>query len=558
MQDIQLEELYKDSDFRKNVIHWYPVKENSSVLQIGYDSIKIVDELYSKFKKVTICVKSEEEKKEILDKYNNSEIIVIDSLDKITEREEYDYVTLIGTLEIYKDIVEEKAYKRLAKILNIAKKACKKDGKILLAVDNKYGMKFWTTMYAQKNILCNQTFAISKKMINELLEKIGLTNYKYYYMLPDYKITNVIFTDNYLPNIESISRNFTYGEEDFATFNQTEAYGEILKEDIELFKLYANSYFIEIAKEELEENNIKFVSYTNIREKEFNIQTTIFENRVEKTYLTKKSKRHIENMKKNIDIMNENGIKTLDSYEKEKVISKFVNNAKTYDKILLEYLEKEENETFFEKIQEYKQFLINKLCKVNYNEIKENNIFTKYEVTLEEDIANKFNFVKNGLWDMIFQNIFYIENEMYFYDQEWYDENVPVEYIIYRTIAYFANAHEYIKTSELYSKLGLTEYIKIFEELDTKIQLKIRNEKMWELHNSTKTGQTLLDSYKNLQNEYEEYSKKVKVTKSKEILIENEKLKNENEDLKQMNQKILNSTSWKVTKPIRWLGRNIK
>lgn len=558
MQDIQLEELYKDSDFRKNVIHWYPVKENSSVLQIGYDSIKIVDELYSKFKKVTICVKSEEEKKEILDKYNNSEIIVIDSLDKITEREEYDYVTMIGTLEIYKDIVEEKAYKRLAKILNIAKKACKKDGKILLAVDNKYGMKFWTTMYAQKNILCNQTFAISKKMINELLEKIGLTNYKYYYMLPDYKITNVIFTDNYLPNIESISRNFTYGEEDFATFNQTEAYGEILKEDIELFKLYANSYFIEIAKEELEENNIKFVSYTNIREKEFNIQTTIFENRVEKTYLTKKSKKHIENMKKNIDIMNENGIKTLDSYEKEKVISKFVNNAKTYDKILLEYLEKEENETFFEKIQEYKQFLINKLCKVNYNKIKENNIFTKYEVTLEEDIANKFNFVKNGLWDMIFQNIFYIENEMYFYDQEWYDENVPVEYIIYRTIAYFANAHEYIKTSELYRKLGLTEYIKIFEELDTKIQLKIRNEKMWKLHNSTKTGQTLLDSYKNLQNEYEEYSKKVKVTKSKEILIENEKLKNENEDLKQMNQKILNSTSWKVTKPIRWLGKNIK
>ena len=45
--------------------------------------------------------------------------------------------------------------------------------------------------------------------------------------------------------------------------------------------------------------------------------------------------------------------------------------------------------------------------------------------------------------------------------------------------------------------------INIFEELDTKIQLEIRNEKMWKLHNSTKTGQTLLDSYKNLQNEYE-------------------------------------------------------
>ncbi len=558
MQELQLKELYKNSDFRKNVIHWYPVKENSSVLQIGYESIKIVEELYSKFKKVTICVNNEEDKKEILEKYNNSEITIIDNLDKIPETEEYDYVTLIGTLEIYKDIVEEKAYKRLEKMLNIAKKACKEDGKILLALDNKYGMKFWTTMYAQKNILCNQTFAISKTMINKLLEKLNLTNYKYYYMLPDYKIANVIFTDNYLPNIESISRNFTYGEEDFTTFNQTEAYGEILKENTKLFKLYANSYFVEISKQELADNNIKFVSYTNIRQNEFSIQTTIFNNRVEKTYLTEKSKQHIENMKKNIDIMNEKGIKTLDFYEKEKIISKFVSNVKTYDKILLEYLEKGDNEGFFEKIRDYKKFLIEKLEKINYNDIKENNIFTKYEIKIEENTANKFNFVKNGLWDMIFQNIFYIENEMYFYDQEWYDENVPVEYIIYRTIAYFANAHEYIKTEELYKKLELNEYINIFEELDTKIQLKIRNEKMWELHNSTRTGQTLLDSYKNLQNEYEEYNKKIKVARTKEILLENEKLKSENDGLKQMNQKILNSTSWKLTKPIRWLGKKIK
>ena len=558
MQDLQLEELYKNSDFRKNVIHWYPVKENSSVLQIGYDSIKIVEELCEKFKNVAICVNNEEDKKEILEKYNNSEVTIINSLDEIPTTEKYDYVTLIGTLEIYKDVVEEKAYKRLEKMLNIAKKACKEEGKILLAVDNKYGMKFWTTMYAQKNILCNQTFAISKTMINELLQKLNLTNYKYYYMLPDYKMTNVIFTDNYLPNIESISRNFTYGEEDFATFNQTEAYGEILKEDTELFKLYANSYFIEISKQELVDNNIKFVSYTNIRQSEFSIQTTIFEDRVEKTYLNKESKQHIENIKKNIDIMNEKDIKTLDSYEKEKIISKFVSNAKTYDKILLEYLEKGDNDTFFEKIRDYKKFLIKKLEKVNYNEIKNNNIFTKYEIKLEENIANKFNFVKNGLWDMIFQNIFYIENEMCFYDQEWYDENVPSEYIIYRTIAYFANAHEYIKTKELYNELELSEYIKIFEELDTKIQTRIRNEKMWELHNSTKTGQTLLDSYKNLQNEYEEYNKKIKVAKTKEIIIENERLKSENDSLKQANQKMLNSTSWKITKPIRWLGRKIK
>ena len=81
---------------------------------------------------------------------------------------------------------------------------------------------------------------------------------------------------------------------------------------------------------------------------------------------------------------------------------------------------------------------------------------------------------------------------------------------------------------------------------------------MWKLHNSTKTGQTLLDSYKNLQKEHYEYTKKINTIKTEEILLENEKLKNENDNLKQINQKMLNSTSWKLTKPIRWLGKKIK
>ena len=61
-----------------------------------------------------------------------------------------------------------------------------------------------------------------------------------------------------------------------------------------------------------------------------------------------------------------------------------------------------------------------------------------------------------------------------------------------------------------------------------------------------------------MQNEYDEYTKKIKIVKTEEILLENEKLKNENDNLKQINQKMLNSTSWKLTKPVRWLGKKIK
>lgn len=566
----------EEIDLKRNVLQWYPIKENSTILQIGFESYEVIDEMCKKVEDVTLIVTSEEQKEEILQKakYENLEIIVEQDLEKIEQK--YDYVSLIGTIKIYQDILEEKAYKRLQKLLKIANKICKDTGKILLTVDNKYGMKFWTTMYAQKNILCNQKFALSKTMIEQLLKEANLTNYKFYYMLPDYKITNVIFTDNFLPNVESIHRDFTYGEEEFSTFNEIEGFEEILKENKELFKFYSNSYFIEIGKSDLEENDIKFVTYTNIRKEKYRIKTIIYKDRVEKTYNNEKAEAHINQIKRNIDIMNELKIKTLDTYENEKIISKYVENGKSYDKILLEYLEQENNEKFFSEIKTYQNRITKILKNVDYVQIKENNVFTKYNVECEEELLEKLHFVKHGLWDLIFQNAFYINNDLYFYDQEWYEENIPVEYIIYRAIAYFPNAHAYIPTNKLYETLEIEKYIQIFQELDNKIQDEIRDNKIWECHNRTKTGQTLMDLYYNLQKEYVNYKKEHENINIDELVKENTQLKNKNIELekqkenfvnetksltdtvnvlKGLNDRMANSASWKITKPLRWIRR---
>ena len=466
-----------------------------------------------------------------------------------------DYISLIGTMENYEINNETKAYKKLQKILDIVSNYINEESKIILVADNKYGMKFWTTLQAQKNILCNQTFALSKTMIEKILKERGFEYFKYYYVLPDYKVPNAIFTDRYLPNMESIHRNFLYGEEDFVNFNETDAYIEILKEDTEKFKFFANSFFVEIGKKQFDDNNIKFVSYTNLRKSKYNIQTIIYKDIVEKTNITKEAKSHIDSIKNNIEIMEKRNIKTVDKYENGKIISKFIENGKSYEKVLLDLLISEKFDEFFECINKYKISLLNKLEEVKYSNIKENNIFTKYNIEYKNEMQS-LKFVKYGLWDLIFQNAFYINNELYFYDQEWFDYNIPVEFIIYRAIAYFPSAHAFIKTDELYKRLGLEKYLELFQKLDIILQKNIRDEKMWEKHNSTKTGQTLINLYNNKVHELEDYRKNTDKEKE-EIIAENKKLEKRINDLLKEREIICNSRSWKITKPMRWISEKL-
>lgn len=552
-------DIISDRKLEKNILQWYPMEKNLDTLQIGYIDAELVKQLCDKTRNVTILVQDEEEKQKILQnsKRDNLKVKVVQDFENYSDNE-YDYVTLIGTLKTFENKIEVKAYRRLEFFLKLAKKLCKESGKIILVLDNKYGMKSWTTLKANKNIICNQTYALSQKLINRLLEEQNLTEYKYYYVLPDYKATNAIFTDEYLPNLESINRNFLYGEEEFENFNQTEAYIELLKEEKQSFKFFANSYFVEIGKSKLEPNGIRFVSYTNIRKGKYKIQTIIYEDRVEKTYANDMAKEHIQTIHKNIDIMNQKNIKTLDRYENDKIISKYIKNFDSYDKILIELLEDKKEIEFFETITKYKNTLLEKLEQVDYDNIKENNVFTKYGVNVDEELLQKLHFVKYGLWDLIFHNAFYINGEIYFYDQEWFDYNVPIEFIIYRAIAYFPIAHSYIRTNELYERLGLTEFLKIFEELDSNIQLEIRDDEIWKLHTSTRTGQTLFDLYKNLVAEFMEYKKVYNLNTIGEISEENKRLRQEIERLNQEKERIYASTSWKVTKPVRWLGKNLK
>lgn len=70
--------------------------------------------------------------------------------------------------------------------------------------------------------------------------------------MPDYKLPNIIFSDDYKPNEEKMKKYTPYlaGEEMYVQYDEKIAYQDIVKNKV--FDFFANSFFIEAGREEIE------------------------------------------------------------------------------------------------------------------------------------------------------------------------------------------------------------------------------------------------------------------------------------------------------------------
>lgn len=520
------------SEIRENILNWYDFKQDATILELNGNYGEITGLLCKRAKRV-VSIESSKKYATIIEKRHkdkeNLELIV-GNFEKIELPEQFDYVVIVGMVE------------NLKEALNYAKKHLKEEGTILLAVNNRFGVKAWITTKEEAKVVNNQKIAISKERLEQLLEGMKV---EYYYPLPDYKMPNVIYTSKGMPTISNIYRDLTYKDET-VNFKEVDAYREILQNNPEDFKKFANSFLLEISKGQKRENDIKFISFSNMRKDKYRIKTIVREKQVEKTAVNEKAKQHIEKVKKNIELLEKLGIKTLDSYQEEKIISQYVEMPTLEDKLITIY-EQQGKEAFIQEIEEYRKFLKESL---EVTKQIEKTIFDQYQLTYEKEKLKSLTFVKYGLWDLIFQNCFVINQQYYFYDQEWQEENVPIEYILYRAILYFHESKYYISDEELFERLQLTEWIPIFKQLDNQIQEKIRKPLIWKIHTKDELQR---NKYAKTKKELEKKEEEIRSLKA-----EIEQLKGENTQKNNQLSVMENSLSWKITKPLRTIRRIIR
>ena len=556
-EENNLEKILTLSKIRENILSWYPFKENAKILEIGANLGEITGLLCENASKVVAIENSKMKIEFMAKRYADKENldIIAGHIENIKLDEKFDYITLIGTLE-RRDV----DYKQ---IITIAKELLNDGGKILLAFDNKLGIKYFSK--TDKTGIC-VTNPVDKKFINieklyNYLHEIGLNNIKTYYPMPDYKLTNVIFTDLRPLSKNDLSRNVVYNSEDTINFyDENTVYRELLDLPENVVKNFMNSYFLEIAyneqfEKDAENEEVKLISFSNMRKPKYRIKTIVKENFVYKYPANDESQNHIEETKKNIDIIKNAGLKTLDSYNENEIISEFC-KEKTLDEVIMEFAKQNEKEKAIDLMKRFKDEIKYKLKPGSI----ENNVFDKYKIKYDKEEILSMYFVEDGLWDLIFQNCFYVNGEFFFYDQEWCEKNLPVEYIMYRAIKYFVRLKKYISDEEMYSILEIDKSkIKLFDELDDKIQEEIRNPAMWQLNTQGENAIELKRKVLTLKHEInllniEKAENEQKLTQVEQIDIQKDQ---EIANLKNQLNLVYNSTSWKLTKPFRKLrGEN--
>lgn len=479
-------ELYHLSTVSQNLINWYPFNTKDTVLQVGGDLGELTQVFCNNCEKVVTIEQNIEKAKAIAKRYENRENleIIVGNINDIILEERFSIITIIGNNPKIK----------LKDNIQKLERNLKENGKFIIAVDNKFGLRYF--MGNPENIL-NKKFesligynnepekieSFTKSSLEQIFNSIGY-KYTFYYPLPDYKMPNVIFSEKQKAKYNSIDKyNPYYKENSTIIANEIDIYREILKTDPQMYEFFTNSFLIILEKEKNEELPL-YISYNNMRKEKYRLITKISKNVVEKKPVSKEAEGHYNNIKKNIELLQQNNIKTVDYIENGSIKSKYINQENLLNTVLTKSLEENNQQEFENIIEKYIQNLKkNKKVEPEYKDT----IFSKYNIQIEDkNILKELYFVENGFWDMTFKNCFYIENELYFFDQEWREKNVPIEYILYRSILYTISLRRYVNIEELFEKYHISKYKNIFEALDNKIQEEIRSNKIWKFYSQNK------------------------------------------------------------------------
>lgn len=466
-RDTRTEVALALSPIRKNILCWYPIPKNATILEIDANLGEVTGLLCEKGKKVIAIEENISKASAISKRYENKNNLEVKTENiKPSEEEKFDYVVIYQPEKI-----------------ELAKNLVKPNGTILLATNNRFGIAYFAgASFKGKiydTILAEQGPLYGKKEIEKLLQEQGLNQYQFYYPLPNYKMPNVIFSEQYMPNENTTKMmyNIMYEKGSVVVFDELKALKQLTKNG--LFDFFANSYLVEIKMPEKKQTNpIHFISFNNNRKEEYQLATILEENKIKKQMISPKARKHMKSIELNTKNLKKLGFHMIDEIVEDEVISQYI-EGDTFDKKIVTLLLQGNIEEANGWIEKWYDHLKQRLLKNKRSGFNEN-------IQASPEELEGLTILKNGYIDLVFENTFYQNDEFLFFDQEWYADGIPIEFLLYRAIqnmyAYNLEIENKYPKQKVLEKFGLATYIELFQRIEQYIQKDIIDDKMIEVN----------------------------------------------------------------------------
>ncbi len=247
--------LYHLSDIRGNIIEWLPIGKEDSVLEIGAGCGAITGTLAGKAGSVD-CIELSRKRSLVNatrnQQFDNININVGNFQDvEASLTKKYDYIMLIGVLEYAASYI--KAKEPYVEFLKIIKKHLNENGKVVVAIENKYGLKYWSgckedhlgTYYSgiQGYVGIDSVKTFSKNGLIKLSKACGFDENTFYYPYPDYKLPLAIYSDDCLPKVGELVNNIrNFDNERLMVFDESQVFDNLIEDD--MFDIFSNSYLV--------------------------------------------------------------------------------------------------------------------------------------------------------------------------------------------------------------------------------------------------------------------------------------------------------------------------
>ena len=320
-------------------------------------------------------------------------------------------------------------------------------GRIILAVDNRYGLTYFA---GSKERLTGKYFeglegygssdgacTFSKDAVLSMIREAGFDAVKTYYPYPNYRYMTALYTDEKLPSPGELNFNLCNFEEERAVlFNESAVFDGLIKEG--KFQEFSNSYLFDLTVEKQQmEEELLFLKYSVERDEKYRIRTEIVRKAdgtkvVRKVPYTEAAKAHVEKMKHWEEVLKAQyetaGISVNYCTLTEKGAEFEFLKGDTLEDRLDDYLAKDDLTGFITEIQNYAR-------------------------KLEQITDSKANNV-----DLIFSNIIINEGKWNVIDYEWtFEAEIPLKFIIHRAIVLYCEHQKSIQSSDICRMIGITE-----------------------------------------------------------------------------------------------------